>query len=849
MPVDMEKLKEISAATPARPRGVEGLLHDLHRAPELRRRVTLETAPLAPIPYEREGRWFVVALLAVPSPLPDGTEGFFPPWAAVEWSWPEQAVVKFDDLREREETALLRSRGALKAHPPDAKASLEPLERALRARALFRALDKLLASTPGQDRQLESLAGHYAGLLPPDAYLYYWTLVPESRAWLRPDAKAPTLSPRGGSEDDLQTRGDNESATASSGARRSPDTERSSPEAERSSPDTERSPDTKRSQSAGQSSAPEQKGTESPSARSGVPERPTDLTPRLGPWLRKSLALAESVELENVVSELKGLDSRRRLPGFRLAFVGEFNRGKSTLVNRLLGRALLPVGALPTTACVTSLVAGAEERMEVFYPDGRHETRPLHESSWNDLAIASVEGREQEAPARVRVTLDSPWLRAADVELIDTPGVGDLNTQRAALVSDLLSQCDAVVLVVSATSPFSMTEAAFLEEEVLSRHIPLILTVVSKLDGIPAGERGKIFDVIRERAAQVSHGIPVISGGVLGADEVQDEALDEVRRRIEALAAEGDRRGWRSRQIAGLIAGSLARLVESGKGALDAAGMEREERERALNEAKAGLREDEMKWEQLRIELEQRRLQCEQELRKRIAATRGNLLDLLQFELKRTHDPKAWAEREMPFRVRRETAAFSRQLEDFLIAAIARDFAWLQSQVSNTFAARMARGAAPQAGQEVAPVLPHLELADTQRMRFLSRVGSGAATIAGYLIVGPLASAAAVAWGLASEPFIDKKVQAQRDIAMREVNRSIDQFLDEYANRVSERLRGFYRQLIADTKREQSAWRGAKVAALEAGGGRKGNAGERPWRQAIEAASVLRDEINAAMQG
>lgn len=828
MPVDLERLKEVSATPPPRPQGVEGLIHDLHRAPELSRRVTLETAPLAPIPYERGGRWFVVALLAVPSPLPDGTEGFFPPWAAVEWSCPEQAVVKFEDLREREDMATLRSRGVMKAHPPDTKASLEPLERALRAKALFRALDKLLASPPGRDGQLESLAGHYAGLLPADAYLYYWTLVPQSRAWLRPDAKAPALSPRGG-EDGLHTRGDNGSTSASSSA--------------------QQSPDTKQSSGAGRLSAPKQKETDVPSARTGVPERPTDLTPLLGQWLRKSLALAESVALENVASELKGLDSRRRLPGFRLAFAGEFNRGKSTLINRLLGRALLPVGALPTTASVTSVIAGTDERMEVLYPDGKHETRPLQESSWSDLAIANVEGREQEVPARVRVTLDHPWLRATDVELIDTPGVGDLNTQRAALVSDLLSQCDAVVLVVSATSPFSMTEAAFLEEEVLSRHIPLILTVVSKLDVIHADERGKIFDVVRERVAQVSHAIPVISGGVRGAEGFQDEALDKVRQQIGALAARGDRRGWRSRQIAGLIAGSLARLIESGKGALEVAGMAREERARALNEAKAGLHEDEMKWEQLRIELEERRLRCEQELRKRIAATRANLVDLLHFELKRTPDPKAWAEREMSFRVRRETAAFSRQLEDFLIATLARHFAWLQSQVLNTFAAQMARGTAPQMGQDVAPVLPHLELADTQRLRFLSRVGSGAATIAGYLIVGPLASAAAVAWGLASEPFIDKKVQAQRDMVMREVNRSIDQFLDEYVNRVSERLRQFYRQLIADTKREQSAWRGAKVAALEAGVGHNGNAGEQPWRQTIEAASALRDEINAALQG
>ena len=245
-------------------------------------------------------------------------------------------------------------------------------------------------------------------------------------------------------------------------------------------------------------------------------------------------------------------------------------------------------------------------------------------------------------------------------------------------------------------------------------------------------------------------------------------------------------------------------------------------------------------------------MQCEQELRKRISATRGGLVEMLKFELQRTPDPKNWAEQDMPFRVRRETAAFGRQLEDFLVAALARDFAWLQERVRRGFGAQLAQAAAPPLGGDgtpAAPSLPQLELTDTHRLRFLSRVGSGAATIAGYLVVGPLASAAAVAWGLASEPFIDKKVQAQRELLLRELTRSVDRFLDEYAERVAERLRHFYRRLMDDTRREQSAWLAARVAALEAGAdGRPAGADEAKWREAVAEASALRDEVAAALR-
>lgn len=64
---------------------------------------------------------------------------------------------------------------------------------------------------------------------------------------------------------------------------------------------------------------------------------------------------------------------------FRVLVVGEAKRGKSTLINALLGRQLLPVGVVPVTAVDTTVTQGAPERLEILFRDGRVDVLPLEQ--------------------------------------------------------------------------------------------------------------------------------------------------------------------------------------------------------------------------------------------------------------------------------------------------------------------------------------------------------------------------------------------------------------------------------------------------------------------------------------
>jgi GTPase SAR1 family protein len=558
-------------------------------------------------------------------------------------------------------------------------------------------------------------------------------------------------------------------------------------------------------------------------------------------WLNECLVLSNSSGCEDITTELKALNSRWELPGFRLAFVGEFSRGKSSLVNRLLDAEILPVGDLPTTATLTSIVAGSEDRMEVQSSKKGWETRPMEALSWRDLTAIDGDGGEQEVIGQVRLTLAHTWLQALDVELIDTPGVGDLSGRRATLALDVLSQCDASILVVSATLPFSMTEATFLEQEVMGRHIPRILVAVSKLDTIPEEERLEVFNSIRKRIAKISSTISVLPLYSVSDRNLETEVFEEVKAQIESMVAQGDRRIWRSRKIAGQITDYLSHLIKAGELAISTAAMNATEKENALIKVDTEIQNAQIDWERIRLNLDQKRLQRVDALQQRILQAKTELLENLSLELKRTQDPKTWWEQDLPFRLRRGLFRLSRQLENDVLKGLSLDFEWLQNEVKNSFSVRV--------NPEVIDIseavkidlnLQEMSLTEIEKYRLLTRLGGSAATICGCVFGGPIGVALSTTVWVVSEQVIKEKLHGQRKLLSQELKHSLDRSIDEYFQRLANRLRQLYNQLTEEIQKEKFAWQTTYKIALNGNNEQT----ENQWIQIISEASTLKKEIS-----
>lgn len=167
--------------------------------------------------------------------------------------------------------------------------------------------------------------------------------------------------------------------------------------------------------------------------------------------LTELAALGTDADRERIAALRDRLDAAR----LRVLVAGEAKRGKSTLINALLGRAVLPTGVTPLTAVATTVRYGDDHRVEVRFSDGHEEKQPV--SALPDLVTERGNPGNRRHIAAVTVYLDAPLL-AGGVELVDTPGTGSVFAWDTAAAHEALEAMDAAVFVVTADPPVSAAE-------------------------------------------------------------------------------------------------------------------------------------------------------------------------------------------------------------------------------------------------------------------------------------------------------------------------------------------------------------------------------------------------------
>jgi small GTP-binding protein len=242
---------------------------------------------------------------------------------------------------------------------------------------------------------------------------------------------------------------------------------------------------------------------------------------------------------------------RRRLAGQRLRVLvaGEAKRGKSTLVNALLGRAVLPAGVTPLTALATTVRYGAREGVTVVLPGGLAQECPL--SALDDLVTERGNPGNEKNLSSVTVLVDAPLL-ARGVELVDTPGTGSVYGHNTIEAQAALKTMDAAVFVLTADPPVSASERELIAE-VASLSVTMFV-VLNKADHLSADELGEVVDftadVVAEAAGRpvriypVSARAALASSGDAGFDAFETDfaaylergRADDLRRSVEAHA-------------------------------------------------------------------------------------------------------------------------------------------------------------------------------------------------------------------------------------------------------------------------------------------------------------------------
>lgn len=273
---------------------------------------------------------------------------------------------------------------------------------------------------------------------------------------------------------------------------------------------------------------------------------------------------------------------------FSLIVAGEFNRGKSSVVNALLGTAVLPVAVVPLTSVLTVIRHGAQPRTTVHFLAGRE-----RDIAPEDLADYVTEGRNPNNAKGVEsVTLEYPsaWL-AAGIQIVDTPGIGSVHQHNTDLTQHFLPQADAVLFVAAADQPMTRAELDFLAD--IRSHAGKVVCLLNKADHLAAAELREAQS-FAAAAVREALGAPVALITLSARDalngQLQHDAallersrLPELQRALRQLLGEERRAIWvtslsgglrrilaRARLGIGVEQKSLAEPVERIEALLDA---------------------------------------------------------------------------------------------------------------------------------------------------------------------------------------------------------------------------------------------------------------------------------------
>lgn len=208
--------------------------------------------------------------------------------------------------------------------------------------------------------------------------------------------------------------------------------------------------------------------------------------------LRQLAAVARELHMDDLAREADAVFDRVAAGEFYVACVGQFKRGKSTLLDALVDDPVLPTGIVPVTAVPTVLRYGPHRSARV-----RLTTTGWRDIDPDDLVRYVSEERNPEntlGVAGVEVCLDAPLL-ASGMCLVDTPGLGSVFAGNTELTRAFVPHIDAAVIVIGADPPLTGDELMLIED--VARHVDALLFVLNKVDRVSEHERAAAADFAR----------------------------------------------------------------------------------------------------------------------------------------------------------------------------------------------------------------------------------------------------------------------------------------------------------------------------------------------------------------
>jgi GTP-binding protein EngB required for normal cell division len=240
-------------------------------------------------------------------------------------------------------------------------------------------------------------------------------------------------------------------------------------------------------------------------------------------------AQAMETKDQDLQSSSRDLLTRLADDRFNLMLVGRFSRGKSTLINAILGHPYLPTGILPLTSVITTVRYGTRPQVVLnFRNSGLRRDIPL--SQLAEYVTQQANPGNVKGLSYAEIELPVELLRRG-LFFVDSPGLGSSIIENTETTERFFPEADAFVLITSYDSPLSEEEnRALLRIRQADR---VLFVIVNKHDTVSGGEREQVLGFVKDRLAPYSFSrepqvFSVSARQALNGKEIRNEELIEL---------------------------------------------------------------------------------------------------------------------------------------------------------------------------------------------------------------------------------------------------------------------------------------------------------------------------------
>ncbi len=207
--------------------------------------------------------------------------------------------------------------------------------------------------------------------------------------------------------------------------------------------------------------------------------------------------ICKRLSMEGQATELKNLEERLKNHIFSVGIMGEFRRGKSTVINALLGQEIVPADIVPCSATLNYVKWNVNKGAEIYFKDGTVQSVDVEDLAKYVTKITK-ESEKVSATVEKAVVYYPCQFCQNGVQIIDTPGLND--DERMSDISEkVIPTLDAIIMVIVPDSPFSQSEAEFVRNKVMASDLGRIIFIVNKIDTIDEDDRDRLLASIRDK--------------------------------------------------------------------------------------------------------------------------------------------------------------------------------------------------------------------------------------------------------------------------------------------------------------------------------------------------------------